>query len=259
MAERNGGVSPQAEREETAVNVRVPPDYSPNVFGDVFDPARPAPAEMLHVSISHSGPGIDELVRFYQVVLNMRHVYKLSYPAFEFIALSHDDENHRIGIINNLTERDDALALSQGVDLTKDTAVAVASEPRDAPLRQCRIEHISWRFHSFQDVLVTARAVRRELGLWPRTSRLQGMDITIDYNDPDGNRVELLSQTHSKAQILRNLERAFGGGPSSPMQYSDLYQSFDMEKMLALFEAGESIENLRNKTWVREKAAAGLL
>jgi catechol 2,3-dioxygenase-like lactoylglutathione lyase family enzyme len=231
---------------------------APNIFGDVDDSKYPAPAEMLHVSIAHSGPGIDEMIRFYAVALNMRFVYKFSYPAFEFIALSHDDENHRIGILNDLTEGDDALAVSQGVQPGGLTVDAGGDEPRKAPLRRCRIEHISWRYPSFADVLRTARRMHDELGVWPRTSRLAGTDITIDYNDPDGNRVELLSQSRSKAQILHGLEQLFSR-PLTDMKYSDVYQSFDMEKMLRLFEAGEPIAHLRDKAWVRDKVAEGVL
>jgi catechol 2,3-dioxygenase-like lactoylglutathione lyase family enzyme len=233
-------------------------DHQPEIFGDVDNRAYPAPAEMLHISIAHSGPGIEDMIRFYQVVLNMRFVYKFSYPEFEFIALSHDDENHRIGILNNLAGNDDALAMSQGVDRAKDVAVDKVDEPRNAPLRQCRIEHTSWLYHSFEDVLATAERVHNELGIWPRTSRLQGYDITIDYNDPDGNRVELLSQYDSKAQILHRLHKLFSG-ELKDMKYSDVYQSFNMEKMLAMRAAGEPIENLRSKAWVKQKVAEGLL
>jgi hypothetical protein len=226
-------------------------------FGDVDDRRYPAPAEMLHISMAHSGPGIDELVKFYQVVLNMRFVYKISYPEFEFIALSHDDENHRIGIVNNLIEN--GIAAAQGLTTQSGTRREdVAEEPRKAPLRDCRIEHLSWRYNRFEDVLVTAKRVHQELGHWPRTSRLQGMDITIDYDDPDGNRVELLTQFNSKAQILKTLERAFGGSPRDGV-YSDFYQSFNMQKMIALWEGGESVENLRSKAWVKQKVAEGLL
>jgi len=242
------------------MNAMLSAERQAEIFGAGSDPDYPTPLEMLHVSIAHSGPGIEDLIRFYQVALNMRFAYKFSYPAFEFIALSHDDENHRIGILNNLTENDDALAVSQGVDRAKDVATGKALvDPRDAELRQCRIEHISWRYSRFEDILLTAKRIHRELGLWPRSSRLAGSDITIDYNDPDGNRVELLTQYDSKAQILQGLDRLFSSGRVKDMKYSDVYQGFDMEKMLALFEAGEDVKNLRDKTWVADRVSEDAL
>ncbi len=234
-------------------------DYKRDIFGDVDNGLFPAPVELLHVSITHAGPGVDDLIRFYATVLNMRFVYKISYPEFEFIALSHDDENHRIGIVNSLSGKDDALAIAQGVDLSKDVQTGRhALDPRDAPLRQCRIEHTSWRLPRFEDVLITAKRVHDELDLWPRSSRLTATDITIDYNDPDGNRVELLTQARSKAQILLALEHRYAQ-PRDGVQYSDIYQSFSMAKMLAMYEAGEQVRNLRDRAWVKQRVEEGRL
>ena len=106
--------------------------------------------------------------------------------------------------------------------------------------------------------MITARRVHDELGIWPNSSRLAGYDITIDYSDPDGNRVELLSQSKSKAQILHELDLQYNQ-PMNEAKYTDVYQAFNMEKMVTLFDAGESIENLRNKAWVKDRVAEGLL
>ena len=231
----------------------------PQIFGGARDPSYPAPAELLHVSIAHSGPGVDELVHFYCVVLNMRHVYTLEYPTFEFIALSSDDENHRIGIVNSKTG--EGLAIAQNLAAPEATGPSSEGlEPRREPLRKCRIEHTSWLYHRFEDVLATARHIHKELGIWPRTARHQGGGITIDYSDPDGNRVELLSQAGTRSQILWALEQRLGPkGGVDVRSYTDTYKPFTMAKMIARWEQGESVDNLKDVAYCQKLVEEGRL
>ena len=230
-------------------------EYTPEFFGAGHDPRFPTPVELLHVSVSHTGPGIEELVHFYEIVLNMRVVYRVRFPAAEFIALSYDDENHRLGILNNLTGSEAALAATDRADAQVQIA---GDEPRQAPLRMCRIEHGSWRFGRFEDLLIMARRVHEELGLWPLSARLGSFDVTIDYTDPDGNRCELLWQSKSRAQTLYDLDLKYKQ-PMNEAKFTDVYKPFNMEKMLAYFDAGEPIENLRNKDWLKARIAEGLM
>jgi catechol 2,3-dioxygenase-like lactoylglutathione lyase family enzyme len=224
------------------------PVPEPKIFGSARDLSYPAPMELIHVSIYHFGPGVEDLIRFYGVVLNMRLVFKYIYPTFEFIALSHDDENHRVGIVNNLVDRDRMAGTKDapaGEPLPKD-----GLEPRTMPQRKCRVEHTSWLYRSFEDVLATAERIHKELGLWPRSCRHQAGGLTIDYTDPDGNRVELVSQSSSKAEILFNLEKLLGPkGGVDVRQWADTYAMFNMEKMIGLWRSGVPVEKLRNKEY----------
>ncbi len=194
-----------------------PFELKAKTFGTVNNPDYPGPVEMLHVSITHAGPGIEAMLKFYTTVLNLRLVFKYIYPMFDFIALSADDENHRVGLLH---------------------FKKMPAQPKQ-DLPKSRVEHVSWRWASVEDVLVTARRVREELGLWPRTARLQGRDITIDYEDPDGNRVELLTQTDTKAQILLRIQGQLGDKNGiEARDFSQTYTSFDMEKLLSGWKAG---------------------
>jgi catechol 2,3-dioxygenase-like lactoylglutathione lyase family enzyme len=224
----------------------------PKTFGSSRDASYPAPVELIHVSIAHVGPGVEDLVRFYSVVLNMRVVFKWVYPKFEFIALSHDDENHRIGIVNNLVDGDPA---------SPDQPPAIEGlEPRNQPQRKCRLEHSSWLYRSFEDVLRAGERIHQELGLWPRSAKHQSGGLTIDYNDPDGNRVELVSQGGSKAEILLALEKLLGPtGGVGVREFSDTYTTFNMEKMVGLWRAGTPIEQLRDKEHCAELVRQGRL
>jgi hypothetical protein len=225
------------------------------IFGRARDSSYPSPIEMLHVSILHCGPGIDELVNFYQVVLNMRLVFKVSYPTFEFIAISADDENHRLGFVNVVGSEWPG---EKGASLST-MAVPNGTVAREQPLRACRLEHTSWLYRSFEDVLLTAKRIRQDLKIWPRTSRHNGVDLTIDYNDPDGNRVELLSQTPSKAQILFRIHQRATERDAETHQYADFYMSVDIEKMIGLYDAGTPIKSLMDRDYCRALVAEGKL
>ncbi|MEQ6333957.1 hypothetical protein [Sphingobium sp. MK2] len=214
------------------------------VFGGPRSREYPAPIELLHASIFHTGPGIDELVNFYMVALNMRLVFRFSYPTFEFIAISADDENHRLGFVNDL--QDSTAGSADGI------------EARHTPPRKCRIEHTSWLYRDFKAVLELARAIHHELGIWPLSSRHDGLDLTIDYLDPDGNRVEMLSQTPTKAEILWKIHHRTMNEPVN-REYTDTYMAFDMEKMIALYDAGTAVETLMDREWCRSMKATGML
>jgi catechol 2,3-dioxygenase-like lactoylglutathione lyase family enzyme len=234
------------------------PVPEPKIFGTSRDPSYPAPAELLHVSLYHNGTNVDGLIRFYGVLLNMRLVYKYVYPTFEFIALSYDDENHRIGIVNSLVKHD-ALADAQEVEAGKDVLDSNGEVQRENPNRP-RIEHTSWLYHRFEDVLMAAKRTHEELGLWPRTARHQGDGITIDYLDPDGNRVELLSHASSKGEILWRLEKMLGPkGGVEVRSYRDTYKSFNMEKMIALYESGYPLDQLKDVEHCQGLMAEGKL
>jgi catechol 2,3-dioxygenase-like lactoylglutathione lyase family enzyme len=231
----------------------------PQIFGGARDRSYPAPAQLLHISITHTGPGIEELVQFYCVVLNMRHVYTIEYPTFDFIAISNDDENHRIGFV--YSKSGEGLAAAQNVaTAAADGQSETGTEPRGAPLRKCRIEHTSWLYADFEDVLATARRIHQELGIWPRTARHQGGGITIDYNDPDGNRVELLSRSGTLAEILLAIDKRLGPkGGIDVRDYTDTYKPFDMAKMIGLWEQGYSIDELKDQARCQQLVEEGRL
>jgi hypothetical protein len=225
------------------------------IFGGPRDRSYPSPIELLHISIFHTGPGIDELVHFYQVALNMRFVFKTSYPTFEFIAISPDDENHRLGFVNALTDDPPGGVAAPGGVMKLEAGV----EPRHAPQRPCRIEHTSWLYRDFEAVLLTAKRIKEELGLWPRTTRHGGHDLTIDYDDPDGNRVEMLSQHKTQNEILFSIYKGAMGTPDEKRAYADSYMMMDMEKLLGLYETGTPIEKLTDRAFCRAMREEGRL
>lgn len=105
-----------------------------------------------------------------------------------------------------------------------------------------------------------AHEYHQELGIWPRTARHQGGGITIDDNDPDGNRVELLSRTGTLAEILLALDKRLGPkGGIDVRDYTDTYKPFDMAKMIGLWEQGYPIEELKDQARCQQLVEEGRL
>lgn len=235
----------------------------PQLWGGPRDKSYPAPTEILHLSVYHSGPGIDELVRFYQVALNLRFMFRGNYGTWEFIALSHDDENHRVGILNAFEETPSEVMIGSRAEM----GLTEGTEPRHFPMRPCRLEHMSWLYHDFESILLSAKRTHEELGVWPRTTRLSPVDFTIDYLDPDGNRVEMLTQfastrgeylfgLHAMLQHMAELEKTEGPQIAN---YDLFYLRLDMEKLIGLYESGVPISELQSRSFAERMKAEGKL
>ena len=184
------------------------------------NPNYPTPVDMVHASI-FSGANFKKVLEFYQIVLNMRVVYEMS-VNLRFVALSFDEENHRIGLVEipHLVER---------------------------PPNTVRIEHTSWRYRNLKDVLATARRVEQELGLFPVAVH-QGTLISLSYKDPDANRCELIVEClPSQAEIIHFYVDTLARLPD----FNTLLP-FDLRGMLERDEAGEDVQNLVNYEWVRD-------
>ncbi|MGP6177701.1 hypothetical protein ACTU6U_10410 [Microbacterium sp. A196] len=243
----------------TEVNKTHPNKWTPaeqKFWGGPDNASFPVPEEILHVSVYHQGPGIDDLVRFYQTVLNLRYVFKATYGTWEFIALSHDDENHRIGIVNAF---EDPRPHAMDLDVREEVETPEGVEPRSLPQRPCRLEHMDWRFRTMEDLLITARRVHDELGMWPMSARLSRFDFTIDYLDPDLNRVEMLAQfSATKGTAMFNMYRALDR-IAADGSYDDVYLPLDMEKLIGHWEAGVPMKDLQSREWAEQMKAEGKL
>ena len=186
----------------------------------IRDPSYPSPSYLAHVSI-FSGKNFSEVVKFYQVVLNMRLNYEIE-GRVRLAALSLDGENHRLGIVElpTLEER---------------------------PPNSVRLEHTSWQYANLKDLLAVVRHVENSLGLFPQSVH-QGPLISLTYRDPDDNRVELLVEcVAGQAEVTRYYIEHFAADP----KFNSLL-AFDLRKMIRLEEAGEPLDHLLSYDWVRD-------
>ncbi|PPU99378.1 hypothetical protein XhyaCFBP1156_03680 [Xanthomonas hyacinthi] len=160
-------------------------------------------------------------MKFYQTVLNMRIVYEIQ-GRVRFTALSFDEENHRVGLIER---------------------PQLQTRPPDT----VRIEHSSWRYRSLGEALETVRHVEKELGIFPNAVH-QGPIISISYQDPDKNRCELIVDcAPTQADIITFYHETLAENPDF-----DTLMPFDLRGMLEKEAAGEPLEHLLSYTWVRD-------
>lgn len=202
------------------------PDESTEVL--VRDPKYPAPADIAHISI-FSSANYDEMLAFYQTVLNMRVVYRIENSRITFTALSFDEENHRIGLVKlgSLDQR---------------------------PSNTTRIEHTSWRYKNLSDLLSAVRHIEKELSLFPSAIH-QGKMIALSYMDPDGNRVEVFCECMTNQRDIID----FYVNKLEHMPEFNTLLPFDLHKMLRLQESGEDIDKLYDYDWVRDNLPAATI
>ena len=186
----------------------------------VRDGSYPPPRDMIHTSI-FSNQNFEKMLQFYQVVLNMRIVYEID-SKIKFVALSFDEENHRIGLVK-----------------------LPALEQR--PPGTVRIEHLSWRYRNLPALLDAVRHIEAELGLFPAAVH-QGTLIALSYRDPDDNRCELVVEClPSQAEIIDFYVNKLQTQPDF-----NTLMPFDLRGMLEKQFEGEDIANLLSYEWVKE-------
>lgn len=181
----------------------------------------PAPNELAHLSI-FSSVNYEQMLSFYQTVLNMRVVYRVENSRLTFTALSFDEENHRIGLVK-----------------------LASLEQR--PSNTVRIEHTSWRYKSLKDLLAAVRHIEREIELFPSAVH-QGKMIALSYVDPDGNRCEVFSECMTSQEEIID----FYVNKLENMPEFNTLLPFDLRGMLRLEADGEDIDNLNDYDWVKE-------
>jgi len=186
----------------------------------IRDQSYPSPRDMVHTSI-FSNQNFEQMLTFYQVVLNMRVVYEIN-SKIRFVALSFDEENHRIGLVKlpSLEQR---------------------------PQGTVRIEHLSWRYRNLPALFNAIRHIEAELGLFPAAVH-QGTIISVSYRDPDENRCELIVEClPSQEDIIDFYVNKLAAQPD----FNTLLP-FNLRGMMEMHAAGEGLANLLNYGWVKE-------
>ena len=150
-------------------------------------------------------------ITFYQKLIGMTVVHESGFVAF----MTYDDEHHRLALIV--------------------TPVAEAAPPGAAGL-----DHVAYTFESMGELLGTYLRLKNE-GLLPVWSINHGATTSLYYADPDGNRVELqVENFDSEAEIQRFIE-------SGDFAKNPIGVEFDPDRLVARFEAGDPIEELKKQ------------
>jgi len=131
-------------------------------------------------------------------------------PALAF--LTYDDESHRFAIAN--------------LDVLKPDA------PADSGPGEIGLNHIAYTYASAGDLLETYARLKKQ-GLLPYWPVHHGFTLSLYYQDPDGNRIELQVETCDSAAAFDYMRsEAFADNPVGV--------EVDPEELLARYRAGAS-------------------
>jgi catechol 2,3-dioxygenase-like lactoylglutathione lyase family enzyme len=168
--------------------------------------AKVVPQKMAHVVIKTHR--YEEMVEWWAKLLDARLVLKRPNAAF----LTFDDEHHRIGIAN--------------VPRLKELNVNANG-----------IDHVAYTYATLAELLYTYNRLKK-LGICPRWCPGSVLLLSMYYQDPDGNRVQLQWDVNPAAEQLERFQNdpAFVVNPFGA--------PFDPEEMLERFESGATIEEM---------------
>lgn len=172
-----------------------------------LDPNAPArPSKFAHFVLRVRD--LDRSIAWYEEVVGMEVVQRVGKLAF----LTYDDEHHR-------------LALGE---------TPVESEPTPgAP----GLDHVAYTLADLGALLSTYRRLEAK-GYRPSLPINHGPTTSLYYTDPDGNGVEFLIDNFDSVELLQ------GWMQSDEFQANPIGVTFDPEKLVARYEAGDPIEEL---------------
>ena len=144
----------------------------------------------------------DALRDWYLKVLNARLVFENEFISF----ITYDDEHHRVAFIN-LPNLKKAAADTWG------------------------LSHVAYTFGDLGQLLSTYRRLKAQ-GIVPMRPINHGPTVSLYYNDPDGNFVEL------QVDAFKTKAEAAGYFSTDSFARNPIGVAFDPDKMMADYEAG---------------------
>ena len=157
---------------------------------------------------------VDAMVAFYELVAGLQPVYYAQHAAW----LTNDEANHRI-----------ALLRLPGVH-----------PPVDKP-HSVGLHHTAFEYDSF-DGWIDNYVRLRDAGVTPKICLDHGMTISMYYQDPDGNGVEIQVDAFNDWTLSK--EWMWG---SQEFSEDQIGPQFDPEKLLAAYRAGATPQEIHER------------
>jgi catechol-2,3-dioxygenase len=171
-----------------------------------------SPKKFAHVVLRSRGR-YDEMIQWYQTVLNARIVVQAPHMTF----LTYDDEHHRIAIVN-----------------------MPHANPHDPNAEG--LDHLSFTYESLAGLLATYARLKAT-GIEPFCPVNHGPTTSLYYHDPDRNRVELqidnFDDPDECTEIMKNLEANPIGVLVDPEELAERLAAGATEKELVQMTAEE--------------------
>ena len=163
------------------------------------------PAKLAHFVLRT--PRFAESVAWWKTVLGAEPRYENDFVSF----LTYDDEHHRLAILSM-------------PDLAGDGRASAG------------VEHVAFTYNNLDDLLATYERLA-DCDIKPAAPINHGMTLSLYYEDPDGNQVELQIDTMDSAEAEAFMaSEVFANNP--------IGVPFDPADLVARRAKGESIESL---------------
>ena len=159
------------------------------------------PKKLAHLVLKTSN--YEAMVDWYLKVLNARVALAVPHVSF----LTFDDEHHRIAIVK------------------------VPRLAQQGP-NTCGMDHIAFTYGDLGDLLATYKRLAAQ-GIRPRWPINHGMTVSLYYEDPDGNHLELQIDSFPTAQELQDYFEHDPDYAANP-----LGAEFDPDELVRKYEAG---------------------
>lgn len=177
------------------------------VEGRVLPRGSAVPKKLAHLVLKTSN--YEAMVDWYKKVLNARVALEVPHVSF----LTFDDEHHRIAIVK--------------------VPRLIEHNPN-----ACGMDHIAFTFAELGELLANYRRLAA-LGIQPRWPINHGMTLSLYYQDPDGNHLELQVDCFETTRELQDYFEHDPGYAANP-----LGAEFDPEELIRRYEAGVPFSEL---------------
>jgi catechol 2,3-dioxygenase-like lactoylglutathione lyase family enzyme len=165
------------------------------------------PKKLAHLVLKTSN--YEAMVDWYLKVLNARVALAVPHVSF----LTFDDEHHRIAIVR------------------------VPRLAKHDP-NTCGMDHIAFTYASIGDLLATYKRLAAH-GIRPRWPINHGMTVSLYYQDPDGNNLELQIDSFPTTKELQDYFEHNPDYAANP-----LGAEFDPDELIRKYEAGVPFADL---------------
>lgn len=170
-----------------------------------------SPARLAHVVLKT--PNFAAMVAFYKVFLGARASYENAMLSF----LTYDDEHHRIAI-----------------------AGIPGCRPGDNSMTTAGMEHVAFSYDSLADLAASYKQ-RKARGIVPVWCVNHGPTVSMYYQDPDGNKIEL--QVDVFATIAET--NAFIESPA--FAENPIGVDYDPDELVRRVESGEDPASIKKR------------
>ncbi len=170
-----------------------------------------SPARLAHMVFKT--PNFKPMVAFYKAFLGAHAAYENDHMSF----LTYDEEHHRVAIV-----------------------AFPGCQVAENPMLTAGLEHTAFTYDTLAD-LVTSYKQRKALGILPMWCVNHGPTVSMYYQDPDGNKIEV------QVDSFDTSEEANAFIQSSAFAENPIGVDYDPDELVRRVESGEDPASIKRR------------